>query len=52
MPSHTTWEGASGARRSDGWALSIVDWRGNRLADAAAKFAVAPYRLDEREGLV
>ena len=38
-----------GAKKSDGQYLTEVDWRGYRLADAAAKAAVETFRLDKRE---
>ena len=50
MGSHAS-RGAVGTRTKRnalGWRLPVtpLDWRGNRLADAAAKFVLRPYQLD------
>ena len=47
MPSHGSRESIGIEERSDGQVVSRVDWRANRLADAHAKLAVAPYLLAE-----
>ena len=40
MPAHTSMHSIGVALRSDGIAVTAVDWRANRLADALAKAAV------------
>ena len=46
MPSHQTEDGVKDRAKSDGTPITHCDWRANRLADANAKLAVAPYLLD------
>ena len=48
MPSHAAATAAIGkARKSDGKAIKPAEWRGNRLADALAKSAARPTRVDQ-----
>ena len=47
MPSHTARGEAEQNNKSDGTPVSIQDWRANRLADALAKNAVAPFLLNK-----
>ena len=51
MGSHSTRDavGTRTKRNALGWILPVtpLDWRGNRLADAAAKFVLRAYQLDE-----
>ena len=44
MPAHTPWAAIDVRRRSDGKAISGIDWRANRLVDAAAKIAAKSCR--------
>ena len=50
MGSHASHEavGTRTKRNALGWRLPVtpLDWRGNRLADLAAKFVLRPYQLD------
>ena len=45
MPSHGSRSSIGGRLKSDGHPVSTVDWRANRLADAAAKAAAADGRV-------
>ena len=45
MPSHTARHAIDNRIKSDGIPVSTVNWRGNRLVDAAAKFAANAHRL-------